>query len=80
MITAKLFLCFIYEENLCINPTLTGDTVFHFNSTLSSILIVLYLKVSTLEAQEPTLLAAPINQTLLMNLKLLQIEFKEFLQ
>ena len=60
--------------------TVTFVLILLLQVILSSILIVLYLKVSTLEAQESTLSATPINQTLLMNLKLLEIEFKEFLQ
>ena len=56
--------------------TVTFVLILLLQVILSSISIVLYLKVSTLEAQESTLLATPINQTLLMNLKLLQIEFK----
>ena len=48
---------------------------------LSSVIVVLYLKVSTLEAHEPTLAAAgQINKTLLNNLISLQLEFRELLQ
>ena len=48
---------------------------------LSSVIVVLYLKVSTLEAHEQTLAAAgQINKTLLNNLISLQLEFRELLQ
>ena len=47
---------------------------------LSSVIVVLYLKVSTLEAYEPTLEATQINKTLLNNLMSLQLEFRELLQ
>ena len=47
---------------------------------LSSVIVVLYLKVSTLEAHEPTLVATQINKTLLNNVISLQLEFKELQQ
>ena len=47
---------------------------------LSSAIVVLYLKVSTLEAHESTLSATQINKTLLNNLKHLQKDFREFVQ
>ena len=47
---------------------------------LSSLIVVLYIKVSTLEAHEPTLAATQINKTLLHNLLSHQLEFSELLQ
>ena len=47
---------------------------------LSSAIVVLYLKVATLEALESTLSATQINKTLLNNLKRLQKDFREFVQ
>ena len=46
----------------------------------SSVIVVLYLKVSTLEAHESKLSATHINKTLLNNLKRLQKDFREFVQ
>ena len=58
----------------------TFSTILLLQVILFSIMVVIYLKVSTLEAHKPTLEAAHINKTLLNNLISLQLEFRELPQ
>ena len=61
--------------------SVTFSIILLLQVILSSVIVVLYLKVSTLEAHEPTLAAAAqLNKTLLNNLISLQLEFRELLQ
>ena len=60
--------------------TVTFSIILLLQVILSSVIVVLYLKVSTLEAHEPTLAATQINKTLLNNLISFQLEFRKLLQ
>ena len=59
----------------------TFSVILLLQVILSSVIVVLYLKVSTLESQEPALsVTTDINKTLVNHFKFLQKEFREFLQ
>ena len=66
---------FTFTMKTCL--TVTFLIIVLMQVTLCSVIVVLYLKVSTLEAHESTLSATQINKTLLNNLISLQLEFRE---
>ena len=59
----------------------TFSVILLLQVILSSVIVVLYLKVSTLETQEPALsVTTEVNKTLVNHFKFLQMKFREFLQ
>ena len=74
--TSNSSVTFVVKNCLAI----TFSMILLLQVILSSVIVVLYLKVSTLEANEQTLVTTQINKTLLNNLISHQLEFRELLQ
>ena len=74
--TSNSSVTFVVKNCLAI----TFSMILLLQVILSSVIVVLYLKVSTLEANEPTVATTQINKTLLNYLLSHQLEFRELLQ